>query len=370
MRAFQIRSRALDSNCYQYVQFLLCGYLLPYCDDGTITLPCKEICEEFKQGCTSLADVIECNSLISEDSKKNCTYKAVECGQHPNIIEHAEVDFTNGSTSGSVVNVNCKKGYIPDGDPIIRCALSGQWVYDEDFKCVKEIPKPPVVMISSICTSILVVLMIVLTVFGVNYKVEVKILTRKYASSYSCRKPQQVQPKYYHACFSYHDGCSECEENVKGIKSLLDPLQYKTYTYYDDALFGQSAVSRIPEVVSQSYRVIIMLNQHYLNTDWCNYELENSFIQWIEDKKFDLIIILMEDKKSLANIPRYLKAYLRLNMYLDSSDPKLLPTLQKCLPCPRTSRLVPEPSYIGDNAPIDIMSAEEPQDTNQFIELS
>ena len=238
VRDFQIRSRAMDLNCYQYVPLLICGFLLPHCNDGIITLPCQEVCEDFKKGCKSLANVMVCNGLFSKDSAKNCTYKPVECGPPPNITEHAEAEFTNGSTAGSIVNVNCKKGYIPYGDPIFRCAFSGQWVYDEDFKCVKKIPKPLVVMISSICTSILVVLMIVLTVFGVNYKVELKILTRKCVSSYSCRKPQNIEPKCYHACFSYHDGCSECEENVKDIKSLLDPLHYKTYTYYDDACFG------------------------------------------------------------------------------------------------------------------------------------
>ena len=67
--------------------------------------------------------------------------------------------------------------------------------------------------------------------------------------------------------------------------------------------------------------------------------MEHSFIQLIEDQYFDLLIIVTEDPKTLKNVPRYLRAYLRTKMYMCSSDSGLIEKIRKDMPCCKTAPL-------------------------------
>ena len=44
-------------------------------------------------------------------------------------------------------------------------------------------------------------------------------------------------------------------------------------------------------------------------------------MQTLEDASFKFLIILLQDKSSLKKVPRWLRGYLRTNIYIEKNDP-------------------------------------------------
>ena len=65
----------------------------------------------------------------------------------------------------------------------------------------------------------------------------------------------------------------------------------------------------------------MVLNQAFLDSEWGQYELDQALMQTLEDASFKFLIILLQDKATLKKVPRWLRGYLRTNIYIEKDDP-------------------------------------------------
>ena len=61
--------------------------------------------------------------------------------------------------------------------------------------------------------------------------------------------------------------------------------------------------------IQQSRRTIVLLSQHFLDSEWCEFEFEMSQQQLLEDPNFKMIVILMQ-REELGKIPRFVNPIL------------------------------------------------------------
>ena len=57
--------------------------------------------------------------------------------------------------------------------------------------------------------------------------------------------------------------------------------------------------------IESSRRTIVILSQHFLESEWCEFEFEMSQHQVLQDPNFKMIVILMQSEEELNKIPRY-----------------------------------------------------------------
>ena len=77
----------------------------------------------------------------------------------------------------------------------------------------------------------------------------------------------------------------------------------------------------IYQAITNSHRIIIVLNQDFLNSYWGRRELDQALLQYLEDTSMRFLVVLMQDKATLRNVPRWLKGYLRTNIYIERGHP-------------------------------------------------
>ena len=65
----------------------------------------------------------------------------------------------------------------------------------------------------------------------------------------------------------------------------------------------------------------MVLKQVFLDSEWGQYELDQALMQTLEDASFKFLIILLQDKATLKKVPRWLRGYLRTNIYIEKNDP-------------------------------------------------
>ena len=323
-------------RCYEHYWLILCSLFLPPCINGTVVLPCMEMCLDFKRGCNDSAFAIECNSLAHAHTN-TCINAHVNCGEPPEVPSNSKQTFQNGSSLGSIVTFQCEDGYEAHGNSFYVCDYSGFWKVDERFQCRKKPEAPPVVLIVGISTGILVLLVAIATFCVIYFKLEILLLRKKYFKQQTCcntKKKQGNEDKLYDAFIAYHlDDCHPCEDFVRNeLHEQLESKGLRIYTDYSAADLGSCMVRRIPDVIAQSSSVILVLNQHFLDSSWGAYELDQSFHQLIEDRTLDLILIITDDPKQLMNVPRFLKAYLRTKSYFKGSDKNLIDKITRLLP--------------------------------------
>ena len=343
--SIQFLLRTIDSPCYQHIDFMACGLFFPECNNGNVTMVCSEMCEEMLVGCSDVLGLARCNSLGSKENS-TCLYLSVDCGDPPESPNHAELVFENGTGGGAIRQFECRKGYRSHGLPTHTCSLNGNWLKDDSFECIKRSTNAPVILTTTICTGVLIVTAFTLTIVALKFKIELRLLKGKCTKRgiFSKRRGTVNPQKLYHACIVCHE-CFICEDYAKWeIQERLETIGYKIYSNYSAPDLGSNMVSRKPEIIGQSYCVIVILNQHFLDSHWCKYELEHSFIQLIEDNDFDILLILTEDPSSLKGVPRYLKAYLRTNLYMRSTDPTLIEQL--CTELPEAASIHTDPTDV------------------------
>uniref|UniRef100_A0A8C3XQT3 Toll like receptor 2 n=1 Tax=Chelydra serpentina TaxID=8475 RepID=A0A8C3XQT3_CHESE len=163
--------------------------------------------------------------------------------------------------------------------------------------------------VSLIC--ILVVLVILLIVI-LGYKLHVIwYMKMTWAWLQAKRKPTKPhnQDFCYDAFVSYSERDSEWVENlmVQELENAIPP--FKLCLHKRDFVPGKWIVDNIIDSIERSHKTLFVLSEHFVQSEWCKYELEFSHFRLFEENNDSAILILLEFCKlrKIMNTKTYLE---------------------------------------------------------------
>ncbi|CAM2113086.1 unnamed protein product [Caretta caretta] len=203
---------------------------------------------------------------------------------HEQIKVNRESAFKEGIAN---VLANWPENYICDSPSSVR----GQQIKAARlslFECHKTLA------VSLIC--ILVVLVILLIVI-LGYKLHVIwYMKMTWAWLQAKRKPKRAynQDFCYDAFVSYSERDSEWVENlmVQELENAIPP--FKLCLHKRDFVPGKWIIDNIIDSIEKSHKTLFVLSEHFVQSEWCKYELEFSHFRLFDENNDSAILILLE----------------------------------------------------------------------------
>ena len=330
---FLFAQHILRSHCYQHVFDTECRMIFPECRDGAIIQLCKDTCNDFNAGCSSLySNVnpgtvapsfnISCTSLghLNDPDVGNCSYMPVTCAARPKLRENEVVLRQNGSVATSVADLGCTSWHTSHSHRIgrVTCGYNGQWS-QEVFPCNLMLP-----VVLSLVVVVTVALVVAVCYCVYKYIFELRLLTYKYCAPLLCFcrcrfSAGSKTEKRHHAFIIYHN-----EQRQFVQQKIYLPLTNAGFNIcvdFADFLPNDNLPKVISNAIAESCRIIIILNQSFLDSEWGQYELDQALMQRLEDASLTFLVVLLQNKTTLKHVPRWLRGYLRTNIYIEKTDP-------------------------------------------------
>ena len=250
-----------------------------------------------------------------------------------------------GNITSRVVNIEqviCNTGKV-QGVPIIRVHASAfvceknnffdnTSIYeDETFRTILYI----VSSVLSVCICLLIV--------GFVYRVELKVFIFTRFNWHPFDRVDDSDPsKIYDAFVSYnsHDEGWVYETLRNNLESRAPP--YRLCLHERDFVVGASIQENIFHSVQYSKRMIMVLSQHFIRSEWCMMEFRAAHHRVLQGRSRYLIIILMDDVR-MSEVDDELKMYMRTNTYLSIGNKWFWEKLLYALPTQTLKRSDPNP---------------------------
>ena len=138
----------------------------------------------------------------------------------------------------------------------------------------------------------------------------------------------------YDAFISYssHDEEFIVQKLVPHLEGERNGRQgYRLCVHYRDFAVGASIAESIIAAVELSKRVIIVLSDNFLNSEWCQYEFQAAHHQLLEERKNRIIMVLLHDINHDME-DHQLKDYIKTRTYLEYGDPWFWAKLDYAMP--------------------------------------
>ena len=114
----------------------------------------------------------------------------------------------------------------------------------------------------------------------------------------------------------------EPKHNRKGFKLCL---------HHRDFPVGAPIAETIISYVKRSKRIIIVLSDNFLKSEWCQYEFKTAHQQLLQERKNRIIMILLHEINADL-LDEELKLYLKTCTYVQSEDRWLWPKIEYAMP--------------------------------------
>lgn len=110
------------------------------------------------------------------------------------------------------------------------------------------------------------------------------------------RKPQRAHQKEicYDAFVSYSEHDSEWVENIMVQELEQSNPPFKLCLHKRDFLPGKWIVDNIIDSMEKSYKTLFVLSEHFVQSEWCKYELDFSHFRLFDENNDSAILILLE----------------------------------------------------------------------------
>ena len=106
---------------------------------------------------------------------------------------------------------------------------------------------------------------------------------------------------------------------------------YRLCVHYRDFAVGASIAESIISAVKHSKRVIIILSENFLQSEWCQFEFQKAYHQLLEEKRNRIIMILLHDINDQM-LDNQLGDYLKTRTYVKYGDPWLWAKVEYAMP--------------------------------------
>lgn len=150
-------------------------------------------------------------------------------------------------------------------------------------------------LIASACLAFIMTLFIIISSLGYKYRITIHywyLMVRRRYRLYS--KLVESQDYKYHAFVAYHhDNYSWVCGPL--ITYLENEKQLKLCIHDRDFALGQYIADNIFDAISDSRKVILVVNKSFFESNWCEYELDMARMRMFRENNNILILVLMED---------------------------------------------------------------------------
>ncbi|NXB16774.1 TLR21 protein, partial [Rhagologus leucostigma] len=162
-------------------------------------------------------------------------------------------------------------------------------------------------VVSMICV---LVFLVILLLVAVGYKYHVVWYVRMtWAWLQAKRKPKRALPKdiCYDAFVSYSENDSDWVENtmVRELEQACPP--FRLCLHKRDFVPGKWIVDNIIDSIEKSHKALFVLSEHFVQSEWCKYELDFSHFRLFDENNDAAILILLEPIQSKAIPKRFCK---------------------------------------------------------------
>ncbi|NXC06474.1 TLR21 protein, partial [Orthonyx spaldingii] len=162
-------------------------------------------------------------------------------------------------------------------------------------------------VVSLICVLVFLVILLLVAV-GYKYHV-VWYLRMTWAWLRAKRKPKRAPPKdiCYDAFVSYSENDSDWVENtmVRELEQACPP--FRLCLHKRDFVPGKWIVDNIIDSIEKSRKTLFVLSEHFVQSEWCKYELDFSHFRLFDENNDAAILILLEPIQSKAIPKRFCK---------------------------------------------------------------
>lgn len=208
----------------------------------------------------------------------------------------------------------------------------GQAIYtlpDEEFVCKEDenssslkpsIMKEKTFKIIAFTFGGLLALISFIFIAGYKYRGEVKVFMYTHFNWHPFDRIDDSDPSKIYDAFVSYSG-SDYQWVLHTLRARLESHDppYKLCIHDRDFLVGATIQENILNSVDQSKRMVMVLSQNFIKSEWCLLEFRAAHQKVLQDRRNYLIIILFDDV-DMAAVDDEIKLYMRTNTYLSVSN--------------------------------------------------
>ncbi|NXF39036.1 TLR22 protein, partial [Nyctibius bracteatus] len=240
------------------------------------------------------------NSFSREEFESFKKMELLDASDNNFICSCEFLSFIHHQAGIAQVLVEWPDKYICDSPLAVRGAQVGA-VHLSLMECHRSL------VVSLICALVFLVILILVAV-GYKYHM-VWYLRMTWAWLQAKRKPKQAPPKdiCYDAFVSYSENDSDWVENimVRELEQACPP--FRLCLHKRDFVPGKWIVDNIIDSIEKSHKTLFVLSEHFVQSEWCKYELDFSHFRLFDENNDAAILILLEPIQSNAIPKRFCK---------------------------------------------------------------
>ena len=228
---------------------------------------------------------------------------------------------------------------------------------DEEFVCKKgkqdsnntnSITNNRTFKVIALTLGSLLVVLLVVFILAYKYRGEVKVFMYTHFNWHPFDRIDDSDPsKIYDAFVSYSGSDWEWVLNTLWERLENHDPPYKLCVHDRDFVAGAPIQENIMNSVNQSKRMLMVLSQNFIKSEWCLLEFRAAHQKVLEDRTNYLIIILFDDV-NMDELDDEMKLYMRTNTYLSVSNKWFWEKL--CYALPQKSHREPKPRNLSSTS--------------------
>ncbi|NXH30978.1 TLR21 protein, partial [Myiagra hebetior] len=240
------------------------------------------------------------NSFSKEEFESFKRMEQLDASDNNFICSCEFLSFIHHEAGIGQVLVGWPDEYVCDSPLAVRGAQVGA-VHLSLMECHRSL------VVSLICVLMFLVILL-LVVVGYKYHV-VWYVRMTWAWLQAKRKPKRAPPKdvCYDAFVSYSENDSDWVENtmVRELEQACPP--FRLCLHKRDFVPGKWIVDNIIDSIEKSCKTLFVLSEHFVQSEWCKYELDFSHFRLFDENNDAAILVLLEPIQSKAIPKRFCK---------------------------------------------------------------
>ncbi|KGL99895.1 Toll-like receptor 2 type-2, partial [Charadrius vociferus] len=240
------------------------------------------------------------NSFSREEFEAFKKMELLDASDNNFICSCEFVSFIQHQAGMAQVLVGWPDKYICDSPLAVRGTQVGA-VHPSLMECHRSL------VVSLICVLVFLVILVLVAV-GYKYHV-VWYLRMTWAWLQAKRKPKRAPAKdiCYDAFVSYSENDSDWVENimVRELEQACPP--FRLCLHKRDFVPGKWIVDNIIDSIEKSHKTLFVLSEHFVQSEWCKYELDFSHFRLFDENNDAAILVLLEPIQSKAIPKRFCK---------------------------------------------------------------
>ncbi|XP_054090456.1 protein toll-like isoform X2 [Zeugodacus cucurbitae] len=198
----------------------------------------------------------------------------------------------------------------------------------------QAVERSPYLTASIITTALVIIISLLLVALFYKYNLEVKVWLHAHNILTCCIHESELDKnKKFDAFISYahQDAHFVNHTLLPRLEECEDP-PFLICTHERNWLPGAYIPEQIIESVDQSRRTIIVLSQHFIESDWARMEFRTAHQNSLNESRTRLILVKYGEITNSELLDKELRAYLQMNTYLDCEDPRFWEKLRYAMP--------------------------------------